>query len=323
MMLERPRRLRRTATIRESVAETQLSAANLVLPFFVTEGSGKEESIATMPGISRWSLDRLPGYLERVAKSGVRSVALFPKIDDAKKDSSGREALNHEGLVPAVVRDVKKRFPELTIYTDIALDPFSSDGHDGLVRHGEIVNDLTVEVLARMAVIHAEAGADFVSPSDMMDGRVGAIRRALDERGYTNVGIMSYGAKYASAFYGPFRDALDSAPKSGDKKTYQMDFRNVREALREVRLDVAEGADGVMVKPAGAYLDVIRAVREHVDIPVAAYQVSGEYAMLKFAAEKGIFALDRVMEESLFAIRRAGADLIFTYFAEDMAKRLR
>lgn len=323
MMLERPRRLRRTAAIRESVAETQLSAANLVLPFFVTEGSGKEEAIATMPGISRRSLDRLPAYLERVAKAGVRSLALFPKIDDAKKDSSGREALNLEGLVPSVVRMVKKDFPEMMIYTDIALDPFSSDGHDGLVRHGEIVNDLTVEVLARMAVIHAGAGADFVAPSDMMDGRVGAIRRALDERGHTGVGIMSYAAKYASAFYGPFRDALDSAPKAGDKKTYQMDFRNVREALREVRLDVAEGADGVMVKPAGAYLDVIRAVREHVDIPVAAYQVSGEFAMLKFAAEKGIFSLDRVMEESLFAIRRAGADVIFTYFAEEMAARLR
>jgi porphobilinogen synthase len=322
MNLERPRRLRRTATIRESVAETQLSAANLVLPFFVTEGSGREEPITTMPGISRWSLDRLPGYLEKVAKTGVRSIALFPKIDDAKKDSNAKEALNHDGLVPRTVREIKKNFPELTIYTDIALDPFSSDGHDGLVRHGEIVNDLTVEVLARMAVIHAEAGADFVSPSDMMDGRVGAMRRLLDERGFYNVGIMSYGAKYASCFYGPFRDALDSAPKAGDKKTYQMDFRNVREALREVRLDVAEGADGVMVKPAGAYLDVIRAVRENVDIPVAAYQVSGEYAMLKVSAEKGIFSIERAMEESIFAIRRAGADLIFTYFAADMATRL-
>jgi porphobilinogen synthase len=211
----------------------------------------------------------------------------------------------------------------MAIYTDIALDPFSSDGHDGLVENGEIVNDRTVEMLARMAAMHAEAGADFVAPSDMMDGRVGAMRRHLDEHGYQNVGIMSYGAKYASCFYGPFRDALDSAPKAGDKKTYQMDFRNVKEALREVRLDVSEGADGVMVKPAGAYLDVIRAVKEHVDIPVAAYQVSGEYAMLKFAAERGIFSLEKVMEESLYAIRRAGADLIFTYFAVDMALHLK
>ena len=322
-MLERPRRLRRTASIRESVAETHLAAANLALPFFVTEGEKKEEPIATMPGISRWSLDRLPAYLERVAESGVRSLALFPKIDDAKKDETAREALNPEGLVPRTVREIKKRFPDFAIYTDIALDPFSSEGHDGLVHQGEIVNDLTVQTLAQMALVHAEAGADFVAPSDMMDGRVGAIRRTLDEKGFSNVGIMSYGAKYASCFYGPFRDALDSAPKAGDKKTYQMDFRNVREALREVRLDLAEGADGVMVKPAGAYLDVIRAVREQVDIPVAAYQVSGEYAMLAFAAERGIFSRERVMEESLYAIRRAGADLIFTYFAAEMAARLR
>lgn len=323
MILERPRRLRRTASIRESVAETHLSPAQLILPFFVTEGSIPEEAIKTMPGISRWSLDALPGYLERVAKSGVSSLALFPKIDDAKKNSAASEALNPEGLVPRTVALVKKHFPHMTIYTDIALDPFSSDGHDGLVHQGEIVNDLTVDMLAKMAVVHAQAGADFVAPSDMMDGRIGAIRNAMDEAGFHNAGIMSYAAKYASSFYGPFRDALDSAPKAGDKKTYQMDYRNVREALREVRLDLEEGTDGVMVKPAGAYLDVIRAVKEQVDVPVAAYQVSGEYAMLKFGAEKGLFSLEKIMDESLYAIRRAGADLIFTYFAEDMAKRLR
>lgn len=322
MILHRPRRLRRTASIREAVAETHLSAAQLVLPVFVMEGERREEAIGSMPGISRRTLDLLPAYVERAALAGVRSLALFPKIAEGKKDSSAKEALNHLGLVPKTVAALKKQFPELTLYTDIALDPFSADGHDGLVRHGEVVNDLSVEVLARMAVIHAEAGADFVAPSDMMDGRVGAIRRALDERGFSNVGILSYGAKYASCFYGPFRDALDSAPKAGDKKTYQMDPRNLREAIREVQLDVAEGADGVMVKPAGAYLDVIRAVRESVNIPVAAYQVSGEYSMIRFGAEHGLFRWEAAMEESLFAIRRAGADLVFTYFAEEMARRL-
>lgn len=321
--LERPRRLRRTASIRSSVAETSLAPAQLVLPVFVTEGRDLCSPIASMPGVNRWSLDRLPKVLREAADLGLGGIALFPRVAESKKNPDATEALNPKGLVPETVRFVKKSFPSLTIFTDIALDPFSSDGHDGLVRDGEIVNDLTVEMLAQMALVHAEAGADFVAPSDMMDGRVGGIRRALDEQGFTGTGILSYAAKYASVFYGPFRDALDSAPKAGDKKTYQMDFRNVREALREVRLDCAEGADAVMVKPAGAYLDVIRAVRESVDIPVAAYQVSGEYTMLRIAAERGVFAWEAAMEESLFAIRRAGADLIFTYAAVDMAKRLR
>jgi porphobilinogen synthase len=322
-LTERPRRLRRSPAIRDAVAETSLSPSQLVLPVFVTEGSGISAPIRSMPGVSRFSLDNLIREIAGALEFGIQSVAIFPKIADEKKCPNGAEALNPRGLVPTTVAALKKEFPSLTIFTDIALDPFSSDGHDGIVREGEILNDESVAILAKMAVVHAAAGADFVAPSDMMDGRVGAIRRALDEQGFTNVGILSYAAKYASNFYGPFRDALDSAPKAGDKKTYQMDFRNVREALREVRLDVAEGADIVMVKPAGAYLDVIRAVREEVNVPVAAYQVSGEYSMLQMGAERGLFRLESVMEESLLAIRRAGADLIFTYFAVEMAKLLK
>jgi porphobilinogen synthase len=322
-ILQRPRRLRRTKFLRESVAETRLHPSRLVLPVFLTEGKGKEEAIASMPGVSRYSLDRLLLVLGEAQERGVRSAVLFPRIADELKNAGASEALNAKGLVPEAVRAIKKTFPELTLFTDVALDPFSSDGHDGLVKNGEILNDETVAVLAKMALVHAEAGADFVAPSDMMDGRVGAIRGALDERGFTGVGILSYTAKYASCFYGPFRDALDSAPKAGDKKTYQMDPRNAREALREAELDTAEGADMVMVKPAGAYLDVIQSLRQSVTVPVAAYQVSGEYSMIRFGAEHGLFAWESAMEESLLAIRRAGADLIFTYFAVEMAKRLR
>lgn len=320
---ERPRRLRKTSFIRESVAETRLDASQLVLPVFVTEGQDKVEPIGSMPGVSRYSLDRLPKFLGEAAENGVKSVVIFPRVNDELKDPTAREAMNAKGLVPDTIRAIKKQFPELVVFTDIALDPFSSDGHDGLVKNGEIVNDETVDVLCKMALVHAEAGADFVAPSDMMDGRVGAIRAALDEKGHTGVGIMSYTAKYASCLYGPFRDALDSAPKAGDKKTYQMDPRNFREALREARLDGAEGADIMMVKPAGFYLDVIKGLRESIDVPVAAYQVSGEYSLLQLGAKNGLFSLERAMEESLIAIRRAGADLIFTYFAAEMAKRLR
>lgn len=323
LLIERPRRLRRTQSLRDSLAETRLFASQLVLPVFVTEGKGQPETISSMPGVKRWPLGELGGLLDEVGKNGIRSIALFPKVPEEKKSSNAAEALNPKGLVPASLAFIKKHFPEFIVYTDIALDPFSSDGHDGLVQDGLILNDPSVEMLAKMAVMHAEAGADFVAPSDMMDGRVGAIRRALDERGFSEVGILSYAAKYASNFYGPFRDALESAPKSGDKKTYQMDFRNAREALREVRIDLEEGADIVMVKPAGAYLDVIQAIRAKAEIPVAAYQVSGEYSMLKYGAEKGLFHLDGVIEESLYAIRRAGADLIFTYFALDMAKMIK
>ena len=321
-MLIRPRRLRRSPTIREFAAETRMQASQLVLPVFVTEGKDLVEPIRSMPGVSRYTLDKLTGFVGEAQEHGIRSVAIFPKVEEAKKNVSASEALNAHGIVPSTIRALKKQFPDLCLFTDIALDPFSADGHDGLVKDGVILNDPTVEMLARMAVVHADAGADFVAPSDMMDGRVGAIRRQLDMAGFTEVGILSYAAKYASCFYGPFRDALDSAPRAGDKKTYQMDPRNGREALREARLDLEEGADILMVKPAGAYLDVIAAVKGAVDVPVAAYQVSGEYSMLKFGAEKGLFSWDRALEESLVAIRRAGADVVFTYAAMEMAKRL-
>jgi porphobilinogen synthase len=319
----RPRRLRQTEALRNTVAETSLRSEQLVLPLFLTEGSGKKETIASMPGVLRYSLDTLSPLLREALNLGLGGVALFPKIPDAKKTSDGKEAFNAEGLIPAAIRMLKKDFPALTVYADIALDPFSSDGHDGFVKDGKILNDETVAALSRMAVLYAECGADFVSPSDMMDGRIGAIRSALDEGGFTSTGILSYCAKYASCFYGPFRDALDSAPRAGDKKTYQMDPRNRREAMRELELDLDEGADIVMVKPAGAYLDVIHAFRKSCKAPVAAYQVSGEYSMIQFGAEHGLFDKGRAMEESLLAIRRAGADIIFTYFALEMARRLR
>ena len=320
--LERPRRLRSSASLREAVAETSLRPSQLVLPVFVTEGSGTIEPIKSMPGVSRLSLDQLAPVLREAADLGLGGIALFPKVPEAKKDSSASEAFREDGLAPAAIRLVKKEFPGLTVFADIALDPFSSDGHDGFVKEGKILNDETVAALCKQALLYAKCGADFVSPSDMMDGRIGAIRAALDEAGFTGTGILSYCAKYASCFYGPFRDALDSAPRAGDKKTYQMDPRNSREALRELRLDVAEGADVVMVKPAGAYLDIIRSFRDHCDLPVAAYQVSGEYSMIQFGAEHGLFDRSKAMEESLVSIRRAGADLIFTYFALEMAKRL-
>lgn len=320
---ERPRRNRRTESIRRMVRETSLTPAHLVAPLFVVDGRDERQPIPSMPGCERLSIDLLVEECRRLAALGVGGVALFPALPDYKKDKTASEAVNPDGLFPRAVGAVKEAVPELTIFTDVALDPYSCDGHDGLVSEtGEILNDETVEILARMAVVHARAGADYVAPSDMMDGRVGAIREALDVEGFANVGIMAYSAKYASAFYGPFRDALDSAPKFGDKQTYQMDPANVREALREVRLDLAEGADMVMVKPALAYLDVIRAIWEFADVPITAYQVSGEYAMVKAAAERGWIDGDRVMLEILTAIRRAGADVIFTYFAKEAARRL-
>ncbi|QUV81662.1 porphobilinogen synthase [Chloracidobacterium sp. D] len=320
---ERPRRNRRTEAIRRLVRETSLTPAHLVAPLFVVDGDRERQPIPSMPGYERLSIDLLLEKCRQLADLGIGGVALFPALPAYKKDKTASEATNPDGLFPRAVSAVKEQVPELTIFTDVALDPYSCDGHDGLVSEtGEILNDETVEVLARMAVLHARAGADYVAPSDMMDGRVGAIREALDVEGFHNVGIMAYSAKYASAFYGPFRDALDSAPKFGDKKTYQMDPANVREALREVRLDLAEGADMVMVKPALAYLDVIRAIWEISDVPITAYQVSGEYAMVKAAAERGWIDGDRVMLEILLAIRRAGADVIFTYFAEEAAQQL-
>jgi porphobilinogen synthase len=319
---ERPRRNRRTEAIRRLVRETVLSPSDLVWPLFVVDGERREEPIASMPGCFRWSRDLLVARAREAFEAGVAAVALFPALDDASKDHRATESANPDGLLPRTVRDLKSAAPDLCVITDVAMDPYSADGHDGLVVDGEIANDETLPILAAMAVAQADAGADLVAPSDMMDGRVGFIRRALDGAGHEGVGILSYAAKYASAFYGPFREALDSAPRHGDKKTYQMDPANAREALREVRLDVAEGADIVMVKPALPYLDVIAAVRAAVDVPVAAYQVSGEYAMLHAAAAGGSLDLDAALLESLTAIKRAGAGIVFTYAAPALARAL-
>ncbi|MFZ4403475.1 MAG: porphobilinogen synthase [Pseudobdellovibrionaceae bacterium] len=311
----RPRRLRRNPVIRDMVAETFLGPEHLVQPVFILEGSSLKQPIASMPGQFRFSLDQLFVATENGLKKGINKLALFPVIADQLKSKDAAESYNPEGFLPQAVQKLKNKFPEVMLFTDVALDPYSSDGHDGLVENGEVLNDATVEVLVKMAVVQAAAGADFVCPSDMMDGRIGAIRHGLDQAGFVDTGILSYAAKYASAFYGPFRDALDSAPRFGDKKTYQMDYRNSREALREVMLDVRQGADIVMVKPGLPYLDIIAKVRANTQLPVAAYNVSGEYAMIKAAAEKGWIDGHKTMMESLYAFRRAGADLIFTYFA--------
>ena len=318
--LHRPRRSRRTPALRDLVRETTLSAHDLVYPVFL-HADAEDVEIEAMPGQTRWSPDGLLRIAERTLEAGVRALVLFPKIEDGLKDSTGSEVNNEDGLVPRSLRALKARFPELALFTDVALDPYSSDGHDGIVDGdtGVILNDETVEVLCRQAVVQARAGADVIAPSDMMDGRVGAIREALDAEGFTEVSILSYTAKYASSFYGPFRGALDSAPKDGDKKTYQMDPANAREAMRELYLDEAEGADMVMVKPAGPYLDIVRAVRDATTLPVAAYQVSGEYLMIEAAARSGWLNRRDVALESLVGIKRAGADMILTYHALDAA----
>jgi porphobilinogen synthase len=322
-LTQRPRRNRRTAAIRQLVRETELTPDHFILPLFVCEGRGRRVGIKSMPGCFRLSRELLVKEARAAWKLGIPAVALFPALPDRLKDKVATESLNKGGLLQQTVRALKDAVPGLCVITDAAMDPYSSDGHDGYVNErGEIENDRTVEILARMAVAQAAAGADIVAPSDMMDGRVRAIRAALDEAGHTGTGILAYSAKYCSAFYGPFRDALDSAPRAGDKKTYQMDPANAREAIREVKLDVAEGADLVMVKPAGPYLDIIRAVRAAVDVPVAAYQVSGEYAMIKAAAANGWLDERACMLESLLAIRRAGADAILTYFARPAAEAL-
>ncbi|MFT5289337.1 MAG: porphobilinogen synthase [Planctomycetota bacterium] len=321
-MRNRPRRNRKSAALREFAAETALSADRFVWPVFIPEGD-QDEAIDSMPGQSRLSPEGLLREVEGALGEGVRSIVLFPRVPDELKHSDGRAVRDAEGLVPRSIRELKSRFPELTIITDVALDPYSPDGHDGIVApDGRILNDETVEVLCDQAVVQAEAGADVIAPSDMMDGRIGALRDALDARGFTEVSLLSYSVKYASAFYGPFRDALDSAPKSGTKQSYQMDPRNAREALREIALDESEGADMLMVKPAGAYLDVIRAVRDVTTLPVAAYQVSGEYAMLEAAAQNGWLDRRAAVLESLVAIRRAGADMILTYYARRAARWL-
>jgi porphobilinogen synthase len=317
----RPRRNRRTPAIRSMVRETTLTPADFILPMFLHE-DGEDTPIASMPGVTRWSLGSLVREAGEAHAMGIPAVVLFPKISDCLKSPLAEEASNDEGLVPRAVRALKEAHPTLCVITDVALDPYNSDGHDGMVwrdDRGEvhILNDETIRVLCEQALCHARAGADIVAPSDMMDGRVGAIRDALDEADFPQVSILSYTAKYASALYGPFRGALDSAPKDGDKKTYQMDPGNSREAVRETLLDEAEGADMLMVKPAGFYLDIIQKVRETTTLPVAAYQVSGEYLMLKSAAAGGWLDERAIVLESLTAIKRAGADLILTYFAKD------
>lgn len=317
----RGRRNRRSAAIRGLVRENRLSAEDLILPLFFHIDT-EDVAIGSMPGCVRWSVEGLVAEVKSARTLGIRAVVLFPKIEESLKTPDGAECANDHGLVPQAIRAIKAACPDVCVITDIALDPYNSDGHDGIVvREGDdlkILNDETVEVLCRQALCHARAGADIVAPSDMMDGRIGAIRLALDEEGFEEVGIMAYTAKYASAFYGPFRGALDSAPKEGDKKTYQMDPGNVREAIRELLMDEQEGADIVMVKPAGPYLDVIARLRDETTLPIAAYQVSGEYLMIKSACASGWLDEKAVVMESLLGIRRAGADMILTYFAKDV-----
>ena len=321
-MLRRNRILRRSAAVRSMVAETILTPANFIVPLFIDEGKGVKDPIPSMPGYFRNSLDITVSEVKELWSMGLRSVLLFIKCKDDLKDNKGTEALNADGLMQRSIRAIKDACPDMVVMTDVALDPYSSFGHDGIVQGTEIVNDATVEVLASMSVSHAAAGADFVAPSDMMDGRVKAIREALESNGHTNTGIMSYSAKYASCFYGPFRDALDSAPGFGDKKSYQMNSSNRIEAIRETFMDIDEGADIVMVKPAMAYLDIIREVKNTVNVPVSAYHVSGEYAMIKAAAEKGWIDENKAIIECLTSIKRAGADLIATYFAKDAVSLL-
>lgn len=308
--------------MRSMARETSLTPGNLVLPLFLQDGENKRSEIAAMPGQARLSVDLAVALAREAFQLGVPAVELFPALPEELKDARGSESTNASGLMQRAIRSLKRELPDMLVCTDVALDPYSSDGHDGVVIDGRIDNDATLPLLAAMAVSHAEAGADVVAPSDMMDGRVRAIREALDAAGYEQVSILSYCVKYASAFYGPFREALDSAPRSGDKKTYQMDPANFREVEREVRLDEAEGADILMVKPGLPYADVIRRVRDLTSLPVAVYHVSGEYTMLKLAAERGYLDYDRCLMESLLCLRRAGADIIFTYGALDAARLL-
>jgi porphobilinogen synthase len=324
MYLQRRNRiLRQSPAIRNMVAETKLSVNDFIAPLFIVEGENEISEILSMPGYYRRSLDLTVKDVKELWSIGIKCVLLFVKAKDETKDNKGTEALNKNGLMQRSIRAIKDAVPEMVVMTDVALDPFSSFGHDGIVENGEIVNDATVEVLAKMSVSHAEAGADFVAPSDMMDGRIGAIRQALEESNYTRTGIMAYSAKYASCFYGPFRDALDSAPGFGDKKTYQMDYSNRLEAVKEAIMDVEEGADIVMVKPALSYLDIIREVKNQVEVPVSCYNISGEYAMIKAAAKNGWIDEDKAILETLTSMKRAGADMIATYFARQAAELLK
>jgi len=321
MLLQRRNRILRVSpAIRSLVAETALSPNDFIAPLFIDEGKDVAYEIPSMPNYYRYSLDLTIKEVKVLWGLGIKSVLLFVKAKDEVKDNTGKEAWNADGLMQRSIKAIKDAVPEMIVMTDVALDPYSSYGHDGIVKDGEIVNDETVDALIKMSVSHAVAGADFVAPSDMMDGRIGAIREALEESGFTKTGIMSYSAKYASCFYGPFRDALDSAPGFGDKKTYQMDYANRVEAIKETLMDIEEGADIVMVKPAMAYLDIIREVKDTVQVPVSAYHVSGEYAMIKAAAKMGWLNEEKAIVESLTSIKRAGADLIATYFAKQAVK---
>jgi porphobilinogen synthase len=319
-MLNRPRRNRSSAAIRTMVEENRLSVKDLLFPLFVMDGSSTKTEIKSMPGIYRYTTDLLLKEIEECLNLGITSYALFPQVAEDRKDSMATESHRQGSLYLEAIHAVTSRFPEISMLTDVAMDPYSSDGHDGIVKNGEILNDETLEVLAKMAVAQAQAGSKLIGPSDMMDGRVGYLRESLDDAGFTNVGIMAYSAKYASAFYGPFRDALESAPKFGDKKTYQMNPANSREALREAELDELEGSDFLMVKPALAYLDIISLLRDNTNLPIAAYNVSGEYAMVKAAAANGWIDGEKAMLESLLSMKRAGAQVILTYFAKEFAQ---
>jgi porphobilinogen synthase len=319
MITHRPRRNRKSQAIRDLVQENSLSVNDFILPLFLIEGKNKKSEVTSMPGIFRLSSDLLLKEIETCMKLGIKTFDLFPNISDKLKDKHATESLNGKGLYLRTLKEIRKKFPEAVIMTDVAMDPYSSDGHDGLVENGKILNDETLEILGKMALAQAECGADIIGPSDMMDGRVGYIRDILDENGFIDVSIMSYTAKYASAFYGPFRDALDSAPKFGDKKTYQMNPANSKEALLEAELDFSEGADFLMVKPALSYLDVIKLLNDNFTLPIAAYNVSGEYAMVKAAAAKGWIDGKRVRDEILLSMKRAGASVILTYFAKEWA----
>ena len=320
-MIRRGRILRKNNNIRDMISENQLSMKDMIQPLFIIDGKNKREKIGSMEGIERKTIDLQLKDIENLVSLGLRSVIIFPSIDERKKTKKANEALNPKGLIPKAIKEIKKNFPELVLITDIALDPYNSDGHDGILKDGKILNDKTVEILVKQAVLHAKCGADFVAPSDMMDGRVYEIRKKLDDEKFNYVGIISYSAKYASSLYGPFRDALNSTPKTGDKKSYQINPANCNEAIKEVLDDEIEGADMVMIKPAIFYLDIITKVKSETYLPVVAYQVSGEYSMIKNASKNKILDLDSAIIESLLSIKRSGADLIISYFTEYIAQK--
>jgi len=321
-MIKRGRKLRKSQNIRDLIQETTLTVNDLIQPIFIIEGKNKSEKIPSMPDIERKSLDLQLNYINLLINKGIKSIILFPSIDEKKKNSKATEALNPNGLIPKAIQKIKKEFPDIILITDIALDPYNSDGHDGILKDNEILNDETVSILVKQALLHAKCGADFVSPSDMMDGRVVRIREALDKKGFHNTGIISYAAKFASCLYGPFRDALNSEPKKGNKKSYQLNPANSNEALKELIDDENEGADMLIVKPASLYLDIILKAKSSSLIPIVAYQVSGEYSMIKFSAKNKLIDLDSAIFESLISMKRAGAKLIITYFAEYIANKL-